>query len=329
MPAGTLLQSLKDHYHIWASLPLWGPTFSGSLNISVGFKTHLAARASEICARAAVAVSMSVKEKLAIFQAADAAAQAAEHGVELAVNLRFLKFNSSKAAGLTKLRFSDEARGMEWSGAGVPQLILSEIKSWVSNFKCKAAEVQRKSASLDTLSSGLEQTYTEAAKAARRTVKDTAEHAKLLLVMANAMCNPDVNALNKAAELSEDATLAEDAAAAAMAAAKSAMKAAEASQKFALKSADTQQTITFAETVLFITKAAGSAAEQASNMAQSLSALARLEIGRFNDVAELHKIIGGHLREFAAGVTSIALAEAKRADLLSLLSNSQGLGRAA
>ena len=41
MPAGTLLQSLKDHYHIWASLPLWGPTFSGSLNISVGFKTHL------------------------------------------------------------------------------------------------------------------------------------------------------------------------------------------------------------------------------------------------------------------------------------------------
>ena len=383
MPAGTLLQSLKDHYHIWASLPLWGPTFSGSLNISVGFKTHLlqeyenaqlkaessvkaannnlttyaseqtetsaaphkesihvnavakvardlklrmAARAAEVCARAAVAVSMSVKDKLAIFQAA---AEAAGHGVQRAVNVRFLKFNSSKAAGLTKLRFSDEARGMEWSGAGVPQLILSEIKSWVSNFKCKAAEVQRKSASLDTLSSGLEQTYTEAAKASRRAVKDTAEHAKLLLVMANVMCNPDVNALNKAAELSEDAALAEDAAAAAMATAKSAMKAAEASQKFALKSADTQQTITFAETVLFITKAAGSAAEQASNMAQSLSALARLEIGRFNDLAELHKIIGGHLREFAAGVTSIALAEAKRADLLSLLSNSQGLGRAA
>ena len=304
---------------------------------------HAAAKA-EMCARAAVAAAMSVNEKMAIFEAADAAAKAAGQVVEDDLRRRFSKLISSKASGLIESRFSDEAKRMtqEMSGQGVPPLVLSEIRNCVSRFQHKAAKVLSESASLDTLG----QSYKQAAKAARRAVMDTAQHAKLLLSMADHMINPgpDVSAFNEAADLSEQVALAEDAAAAAIAAAKSAMTAAKAAQKEALKAVgtgDSQQTLPdnwpktqgcstiVAEAALFTTKAAGSIAEHASIMAQSASIRARLQIGRFKDFAEFFKTVGECSRELAAGVTTMAVAEAKRAGLLSLLAFGEGLGKAA
>ena len=307
-------------------------------------KLRMAARAAEMCARAAVAAAMSVNEKMAIFEAADAAAKAAGQVVEDDLRRRFSKLISSKASGLIESRFSDEAKRMtqEMSGQGVPPLVLSEIRNCVSRFQHKAAKVLSESASLDTLG----QSSKQAAKAARRAVMDTAQHAKLLLSMADHMINPgpDVSAFNEAADLSEQVALAEDAAAAAIAAAKSAMTAAKAAQKEALKAVgtgDSQQTLPdnwpktqgcstiVAEAALFTTKAAGSIAEHASIMAQSASIRARLQIGRFKDFAEFFKTVGECSRELAAGVTTMAVAEAKRAGLLSLLAFGEGLGKAA
>ena len=303
-----------------------------------------AARAAKACARAAIAAENSTRRKGAAALSRQQACIDAGDILADQANARIARARAAKLIVTAPLQFSMKARTEQWPANKPPPLLRAEMRKNLNAFKRRAARLKARADRLQ-LSAG--QSHKAAAAEARRIAADTAEKAAAMTSIIDCASFKSVASWGEAEALLEEAASADAVAASAASAAARVEEAAKiagcAAGQVAVKGglaathrneSDAGQPPEFVlrmmtELVSLTTAAASMMATNASNRLMEAAREVRDAADYCRWIARLHDTMVQLLQDIVPVIKSVAAAEARRTDLLSILAWGAGRGRAA